>query len=380
MDASDDIDTIRFMKIKDLKSELDAAQIPHADVFEKEELVRRVFNLRTTGPGDNREPENTTAQPSESAITVPLYILSNQDRELKLANDTTMSVSRDQDAQFCAVQVKIPQDNSKQEHTLVLLVDTACSGVVLRSSVPSRCGLPLYNSPSSTMTGASGVASGLGQISQISRFYLTNRQELESRRQFGPLPAAIQDISALPFELDGILGLSFLSQFAAIDFNFGSSALILHSETPPVERLRTPLTMIGSYGIYGVDVLIDGRGPVRLLLDTGASNSLINSEGVRGLGLDIAALEKLPQSTGAIGVDDGLAMTITHRIFVKDAFLLGKNGENRLKVVYEFELSVAEIPILDGMSGIVGILGIDALKLCQNLRISCKHPAFVSVF
>jgi hypothetical protein len=412
--------SVRSMKIKDLKMELDAALVDYSNVFEKEELVRRVIQARMRmkqqqpDNGGRPPPEEIQQQQQEeqplpaSAIVVPLFVITPRSRELRVTNDLSMTI--DAGDQFPAIQIKIPHKDSSSsrsaaEHKLTLLVDTACSSLVLRPTVPQRCGLPLLSSPTSTMIGASGVVStttagGVGQqITQLDRFYLDEQKRQgspsSSRRQFGPFPAALQDIGALPSVLDGIIGIAFLARFAAVDFDFASSRMIFHTDPPPPRASRSddnkhgsaavPLQMVGSYGIYTVNAWFDGRGPIRLLVDTGASNTFINARGVRDLGFRLDDLERI-RNTGALGSDSSMAIAMTHRLFLQTSICLGHQEGRGSRINIDnstgkgLEVCIAEIPILASMPDVGGILGIDAFRRCQTLRVSCKYPPTVTVF
>ena len=71
--------------------------------------------------------------------------------------------------------------------------------------------LPELSTPVTT-TGAGGTAGGTG-LTQIDKFKFGGDT-------YDPLPTAVQDIGALPSTLEGIIGLSFLSQFACVEMNF----------------------------------------------------------------------------------------------------------------------------------------------------------------
>jgi predicted aspartyl protease len=377
-DLDAEIESVRSMRIKDLKLELDTSLIDYSDVLEKEELVRRVVQARKhdTLRAAAVKSKNGYATPNR-AIVVPLFVITPSSRKLTLTDEISMAI--DTGDEFPAIQIKIPlAPGSKNEHTLTLLVDTACSSLVLRPTIPRQLGLPLLSSPASTMTGASGVGAGAGHITQLPRFYLDGHQ---CRHEFGPLPAALQDIGVLPSVLDGIIGMTFLSRFEAVDFDFESSRLIFHIE-PPGQNINhgstAPMQMIGSYGIYAVDAWLDGRGPIRLLIDTGASSTFINPQGVKDLGFQMVDLEPI-NSMGAVG-SDNVAMSMTHRFFINKSICLGDGGRGRIKLMDPFEVCVAEIPILASMPNVGGILGIDALRQCQYLRVSWKYPPTVTVF
>jgi hypothetical protein len=121
---------------------------------------------------------------------------------------------------------------------------------VLRPEVVQQYNLPKLKTPV-TMTATGGTSTGTG-LTQLQRFFVGNQS-------FGPLPAAVQDIGALPKSLDGILGLSFLQQFEAFELDFVAGQVKFYQHTPPPPTRKTTaakatMRRIGSFGIYAVPV------------------------------------------------------------------------------------------------------------------------------
>lgn len=216
-------------------------------------------------------------------------------------------------------------------------------------------------------------------LTQLGRFRLGGAS-------FGPLPAAVQDIGALPSSLDGIIGLSFLSQFSVVEMDFIKGELVLYKRGEPAPVVddsrvvaKAEMSLL-PLGIYVVDVFLGSRGPVKMLVDSGASCTFLNWKGVSDLGIDRndnSFLERLSSPMGAMG-SDNVAMQLTHRINVSSALRLGR-GELpglSLKDSKRLSIDIGEIAILEQMrsQGVGGILGIDALMRCKGVRMSFQGP------
>lgn len=189
----DPLEQIRSMRVKELKAELSSLSISTADVFEKDELVSRLYQARKNGATSKKETTTTS-----DCVRVPLFFAS-MDVGMRVAAVNRGGMTIQPSAQpYAAIQIEL-----EGGYKSTLLLDTACSGLVLRPSVVRNHNLPTYNTPV-TMTAAGGSASNTG-LTQLNRFKL-------GKNTYGPVPAAVQDIGALPSSLDGIMGLSFLNQ------------------------------------------------------------------------------------------------------------------------------------------------------------------------
>jgi hypothetical protein len=233
------------------------------------------------------------------------------------------------------------------------------------------------------MTGAGGTVGATG-LTQLSKFSIGDEI-------FGPLPAAVQDIGALPSALDGIVGLSFLNKFAAVDMDFANGRLLMYKKgsttLPTVSQklvARGSMDLISHLGIYTVDVMIGGRGPVKMLVDSGAASTFMNWKGVADLGLsksDNSFLQRLSNPTGAMG-SDNIVMQLTHRIGVSSTVNLGNPSKAKdlpglsLANSKRVTIDIGEIAILDTMRGqnVGGIMGIDILMRATCVRLVLDGP------
>jgi predicted aspartyl protease len=306
---------------------------------------------------------------------------------------------------YATMQIYIQDPSSSPSQKLFplrLLVDTACSGFVLRPSVVQQKYrfLPSLSTPV-TMTGAGGTASATG-LTQIDRFTLDAADQETTAIKFGPLPAAVQDIGALPSSLDGIIGLSFLNQFAKVDFDFERGQLRLQKSiataTTTDEGLslndsnlvgRADLEIVPQLGIYTVDVSFDvdnqRRGPVKMLVDTGAANTFLSWKGVNDLGFSrdssSSSMQTLDIASAAMG-SDNVAMRLTHRLTVDEKMYIGSNATSRglslnsVNKAKALSIDIGEITLLEQLRffGIGGILGIDALMRCSHVVLQLQGP------
>ena len=385
------IEEIRAMRVKELKAELTALQISTTDVFEKEELVERLYQARVNnGNSKTQQPKSSptaSSQPSTSSASSatsnskdvvhgPLFF-TGLDEGLRIAAvnvDGGITVEPG-DQPYVTIQIEVVKKSNGESFPLSLLLDTACSGFVLRPNVVEKYNLPKLSTPI-TMTGAGGTAGNTG-LTQIDSFTFGGTT-------FGPLPAAVQDIGALPRALDGIIGLSFLNQFACVEMDFIQGDITLYKtlqSVPPIMSedrkivAKGEMDMIPTLGIYTTNVMLGTRGPVSMLVDTGAANTFLNWYGVEnGLKIDRndnSFLQRI-SNWGAMG-SDNVSMQLTHRINVSSTLNLGDKQLPgiSLKDSKRLSIDIGEIAILDSLrrQNVGGILGIDVFMRCSGVRL-----------
>jgi predicted aspartyl protease len=366
------------MRVKEIKAELSALRISSADAFEKEELVKRLYDAKKGIPKAATDSiSKTTVVPVGDTVRSTLYFTSMDysNRIISAENNDAKIFIEPSDQPYATVQIHVTNP-SGIDFNLSLLLDTACSGFVLRPSVVKRYNLPTYSTPV-TMTGAGGTAGSTG-LTQINQFTFGDMS-------YGPLPAAVQDIGALPSTLDGIIGLSFLSQFACVEMDFGRGAVTLYKKErkPPIPESRHVVAeaemFMTNLGIWIVDVTLDGRGPVKMLVDSGAASTFLSWKGVSDLSLsrDSPLIEKLTAPMGAMG-SDNIAMALTHRLTVRQNLNLGVRSSQSGLVICDdgIKIDVGEIAVLDAMSAtnVGGILGVDVLMRCAVVRMTFNGP------
>jgi len=363
---------IRGMRVKELKAELSSRKVSTADVFEKEELVQRLYKARQSDEGPGVSSGATSAPVSSPDIArAPLYFCTMD------AGMSVASVNRNggitilpSAKPFASIQIELDSG-----YRIPLLLDTACSGVVLRPSVVRNYNLPSYSTPV-TMTAAGGTESNTG-LTQIGTFRL-------GENSYGPLPAAVQDIGSLPTALDGIMGLSFLGQFACTELDFQEGVLSLYKtdRNPPVPSdlsvvAEAEMSMT-KLGVLTADVILDGRGPVKMLVDTGAANSFLNWKGVSDLSLsrDSPEISRMSSPMGAMGADN-ISMELTHSLKVSQNVNVGRrSADPGLSIRDEVSIDIGDIAVLDALRDdqVGGILGIDILMRSKVLRMVTNGP------
>jgi hypothetical protein len=380
---------IRSMRVKEIKKELDMFKVSTGDVFEKEELVSRLVSARLIKHQDRKnqtQDKNNKFSGDDGVIVAPLYFTTLDSINVATSTGDGLRVEPG-DQPYATIRVYCERGSS-QQFSLNLLLDTACSGFVLRPSIVSKHNLPRLSTPV-TMTGAGGTAGSTG-LTQINKFALNEDAQGTS---FGPMPAAVQDIGALPPSLDGIIGLNLLTQFDFVDMDFHNGQIIFYKlgskatppsssssgETKPVDRAE--MQYVSSLGLYTVNVYFDGRGPVKMLVDSGAANTFLNWKGVQDLGIrrDSDILQRLSGNTAAMG-SDNISMQLTHRLVVSQKIQIGNLNDQGLSLKdcsvkkKHLNIDIGDIPILEQLRGdnVGGILGIDALMRCSRVRMSFR--------
>eukprot|EP00548_Thalassiothrix_antarctica_P016037 CAMPEP_0194177900 /NCGR_PEP_ID=MMETSP0154-20130528/11601_1 /TAXON_ID=1049557 /ORGANISM="Thalassiothrix antarctica, Strain L6-D1" /LENGTH=370 /DNA_ID=CAMNT_0038892657 /DNA_START=99 /DNA_END=1211 /DNA_ORIENTATION=+ len=352
------------MRVKELKDELKSKGISTNDVFEKEELVMRLYEDRKKTAGKNNNSSTTSyyrKDNNNNVIEGDLIFTSMATAFNRKSIQTVDDVNT-----FPTVKIRV-----NDRFDLTLLLDTACSGFVLRPSIVREHGLKSYNKPI-TMSGAGGSIN-VG-LTQLERFTYGGEE-------FDKLPAAIQDIGALPPALDGIIGLSFLNRFVCVEFDMLNGKLRLYKkdDQPPIPKgfevaAEGEMTPTRAGGVYTVDVTLDGRGPIKMLVDSGASSSFLSWQGISDLGYTKSMLKELSSRSGVIGTDN-VPMQLTHTLPVEIFINLGRQSKyygvpiNRSSNI---SIDVGNIPVLESKlkaDQVVGILGMDLLRTIPLVRI-----------
>lgn len=167
-----------------------------------------------------------------------------------------------------------------------------------------------------------------------------------------------------------------------LDFRRGSVALYKSERRPPVPgglKVVAEADMsITRLGVWTADVMLDGRGPVKMLVDTGAASSFLNWKGVSDLKLsrDSPDIARINGKMGAMGADN-IAMELSHRYVTKQINL----GSKSAYPGYAMEdngvaIEIGDIPVLDTIKGdgVGGILGIDLLMRFGVVQMIFNGP------
>jgi predicted aspartyl protease len=136
-------------------------------------------------------------------------------------------------------------------------------------------------------------------------------------------------------------------------------ALAASAQVPAASKTRSnPLfaspTHLDRVGRIVVPVMIDGKGPFRFLVDTGADGSMISPALVRTLGL-------VPSPTGIERVE-GTTGTEKLRWVSIDSLRIGAI------VKHDVHMPISHTPVLIGLDGILGLAGFGAVRVSVDFR------------
>lgn len=384
------------MRVQEIKDQLHARHIPTQNFFEKEELVRRLAQARQDENQSFSRVHSTTKRSdsqSSSIITAPLLLCSMDNTMFNAASNITeysaMRLTGEQPP-IPTVQLELQNDNKTHAGTLLtMLIDTAASDILLRPETRQKHDLPTIEGRRMPTAVASGA------IHHIPATALSFRL---GGAAFGPFEAAFQDF---PYRaVDGILGLSFLERFAAVEFGFREGRLLLHRDknalrsTRDEDHLLTKANMrrqvvqfatCQKAALFTVDVCFGSRGPVTMLVDTGAAQTFLNWDGAADLGLSKDSEQLAPARTAGMG-GDNVVLEMSHEWVADDGQLrLGSSGATGkgsgvpLAGANRLTIAIGEIPGLANMP-IGGILGMDAFLRCGLLRCSWQEPFGISMY
>jgi predicted aspartyl protease len=390
------MDEVISMKASEIKRELDLFGINTSDVFEKNELINRLVEHRrkakgkknTKGTSDNHQTSDNL-YPEESGsladdvIRVPMEFHSLIPAQSVPSSNSNVYL-RPSPGKYPSIQLVIPGQSRK----MTLLVDTACSGIVLRPSILQLYNLPKLNTGIS-MTAAGGTTTA-GSVAKLVSPRMVDGTILED------MIVAGQDIGALPSVLDGIIGISFLNQFESVTFDFEQSELILSKtrinhlkmeDWSQMEVIAKSFMEMCRIGVWTMDVTMDGRGPVKMLLDTGAAATFLNWKGVKDLNMDRnhPRIQRNTSALGAMGADN-VALALSHRFTLKNRVNFTSDPANvgpfeplgiDLQKYGSLNIDIGDLPVLSVLQvdNVGGIIGNDILMRCDVLHLDLgqKH-------
>lgn len=133
-----------------------------------------------------------------------------------------------------------------------------------------------------------------------------------------------------------------------------SNTLLSAAGPDPADMLFASPTRLDRVGRIVVPVLIDGKGPFRFLVDTGADGSLVSAALVSQLGLVPYRLSN-EQVEGTTGTEDLPWVTI-------DSLSIGSIVKRDLR------MPVSSSPVMSGLDGILGMAGFGAVRVLVDFH------------
>jgi hypothetical protein len=372
------IDDIRSMSVKLLKEELKRMKQPIHDVFEKEQLVQRLYQARLKQPEASSPTASSTSPNSETNapyIQVPLYLTSQTPEYMPVSNNGFMVPVK---LTYLILKVSVPGF----DRPLSLLFDTGCTGLILRPTMASLYKLSQYGSTTASV-------SGLGGQQDVNTIVLLPFQL--GNRPMIPLPAVSQDISGLPPDVDGIIGLSLTSQFQLVEMNIKERQFRFYPRKPVTTTTptsnqtlvaQTDLQVSSKMDLLTIPVYFGTRGPVTMIFDSGAASTCLDWKGVAQLGLQRNSPAIAPLSSmGAMG-SDNVDIALTHRLYVSSSIQIGNNSS--LKGLdlqgQRLPIDIGRFPILDQLPEVGGILGMDVLMQASRVEFHSTPPYRVMIY
>merc|ERR1712218_117425 len=172
---------IKQMRVREIKQQLDDAGISTVDCFEKEELVQRLNNYKINrktnddddDDNDDRNQEKKKKKNDSNTIRVPMTFHSLTNNKSVASSSNSNLYLRPSPGKFPSITVILP---TKGNRKLNLLVDTACSGLILRPNVANELQLPIINA-GVTMTAAGGTMNGMNNVCRLDRMQLMDDKQ-----------------------------------------------------------------------------------------------------------------------------------------------------------------------------------------------------------
>lgn len=133
-----------------------------------------------------------------------------------------------------------------------------------------------------------------------------------------------------------------------------ANAPVPAAKPDPSDMLFAAPTQLDRVGRIVVPVLIDGKGPFRFLIDTGADGSMISPALVRALGLVPGQIAN-EEVQGTTGIEQLPCVAI-------DDLRIGSIEKHGLR------MPVSHTPVLIGLDGILGLAGFGAVRVTVDFR------------
>ncbi|MGL4376299.1 MAG: retropepsin-like aspartic protease [Microcoleaceae cyanobacterium] len=226
------------------------------------------------------------------------------------------------------IPVKIGETHQK------FILDTGASNSIIDSKIAEALGLKGNRIPSDILAyfvvgnNCSQVTATVHSLPPLS----VNQAQVKGMNGMG-LPK-----TSIPGEASGVLGLDFLKNFDVI-INPQTLELKL---LPPKPIVSGGIPLKGTLGVMTTEVKINGVGPFKFLLDTGADSMVLSNRLVGKLSLNTAQAKNIDVK-GFCGNEPGKQITL-------DRVTLGQNEVKKLDSV------ILENKTLDilGVDGIIG--------------------------
>ena len=150
------------------------------------------------------------------------------------------------------------------------------------------------------------------------------------------------------------VSIRWLSSLVVVGFAFQSTGAELPANADPDVTVFASPTRLDQIGRVLIPVMVNGQGPFRFIVDTGASQSTISPRLVLALGVDSSA-QRLMRVNGITGTADVPSVAI-HRLQAGDLII----EEARIPVIWA--------PLMAGADGILGVAGLKKEFLLVDFR------------
>lgn len=236
---------------------------------------------------------------------------------------------------------------------LPFVLDSGASNSILETQIAQRLGISGQSIPSELL----GYLA-VGQQFAHQKMSLYRLPPLQvGGAQVSKLYGIGLSTTVLPFKTAGVLGLDFLSRFDMI-LNPQSRSLLLVKPTQPVS---SGITLEGRLGVMTAPkVYVNGRGPYRFLVDTGASVTSLSERLAQQLSLKTQSAKNL--RVAGLGGQTMAKQAQINRLSLQTQQI------SKLKIL------VINSPIFQTL-GIEGIIGQDVLnRYVQHWRFGPPGP------
>lgn len=283
------------------------------------ECVIRVVILDENGKIRPDANQRMTSLIKSTGLSIP---------QTKSQGEAQVKIQPLTNSNLLTIPVKIGEEN---QH---FILDTGASNSIIESKIAEKLGLKGNRIPSDILAyfvvgnNCSQITATLHSLPPLS----VNQARVQGMNGMG-LPK-----TSIPGEASGVLGLDFLKNFDVI-INPQTLELKL---LPPKPIVSGGIPLKGTLGVMTTEVKINGTGPFKFLLDTGADSMVLSNRLAGQLSLNTAQAKNI-DVRGFCGNEPGKQITL-------DRVTLGQNEVKKLDSV------ILENKTLDilGVDGIIG--------------------------